>query len=662
VSITYPTADTPDQFAHVLLDHIVSSTTNPRKTFDHASLTELAESVRASGVHQPVLLRPLTGERLADTASMRPRPAYELVSGERRYRASELAGKPSIPAIIRALTDAQVLEIQIVENLQRADLAPLEEAEGYDHLRNHHEPPLSAEQIGERIGKSKSYVYGRLKLLALGMEGRQAMRDGWLDASRALLVARIPDTKVQAQALGNMRDYAGEPLRHTEASNLLRRQYMLRLDSASFNTKDGTLIAVAGSCNNCHKRSGADPDLFSDLKGETDLCLDAPCFKAKEQAHQDRLHQAARDSGATIIKGREAKALMPHAYTHWVDGYLRLDNPADSPTDKPLRSIIGSLMEEEGLTALLVANPHKEGELVAVIDHATASRLLAKKGHQEHADRIQANGLQSAKDAAQALAVKDKQAFEEGWRWAVLEAAWSKISESTLGEYTLSDNTVRHLAHSRIPNADSCKRLCKLLGLGTVAPASAVADWINDADTCPSQATALLLMFGDTEYRTWGTPESQVNQRLIDLATDVTGRAGVDIEAIKAQVKKEHTARIKARKKAQTEAVDAAAQKADLPQASAAQASGGRGADKTKTKPHAAPKPKAREAEVRQGIAAAMQGEEEEGRADDGPAGSDPAVASAGGEESPATSPDAHATPSALSPVVAWPSPKKGAR
>jgi ParB/RepB/Spo0J family partition protein len=639
---------TPDQFAHIPLDQIVSSLTNPRKTFSPQALEQLANSIAATGVHQPVLLRPLTGERLADTAGMNPRPAYELVSGERRYRACEQLGKPSIPAIIRAITDSQALEIQIIENLQRADLAPLEEAEGFEHLRTHHEPPLSAEQIGQRIGKSKSYVYGRLKLLALGVEGKLAMQEGWLPGAYALLIARLPDTKVQAEALANLRDYSGELLGLTNAAHMIERQYMLRLNTASFSRASTSLLPAAGSCEACPKRTGADPDLFADIKGGAELCLSPPCFQAKQQAHQAQQHQAARESGATIIEGREAKALIPLSYTGRVEGHLRLDDPEDSPTGKPLRSIIGKLMEAEGIKPTLVANPHREGELIAVVDHATASRLLAQKGHQDQADAIQAKVQESAKDAERAQAEKDKQAFEEAWRWAVLEAAWAGLGKLK-DSYALPTATLLHLAHSKLPNTEGCKRLCKLLGLGTVAPAAAMADWLNDEATNLETAIALLVMYGDREHITWGPPEGRVNQRLMDIATDLTV---IDVDAIKAEVQKEHTARIKARKKT---AAEAAAKKADPPLSPAAQASGERGADKTKTKPRAAPKPKAREKEVRQGIAAAMQGNE--GRADDGPAGSDP-DGYAVGEEGPATAPDAGAAPASnLSPEVAWPFP-----
>jgi ParB/RepB/Spo0J family partition protein len=627
---------TTETFAHLPLAAIVASLTNPRRTFDPARLQELAESIRASGVHQPVLVRPLPASRVADTASMHPRPTFELVSGERRFRASGFAGMTTIPAMVRALTDDQVLEIQLVENLQRDDLQPLEEAEGYDRLMHAHEPALTAEQIGQRIGKSRSYVYGRLKLLNLCLEGKLAMADGWLDASTALLLARMPSHKLQGDALGNLKDWSGRVLSHREASALLERQYMLKLSEAKFKITDATLVPSAGSCRQCPKRTGADPDLFADVKG-ADVCTDPACFKAKEHAHQEQSLKAARESGATIIEGREAKALVPHSWSTRVEGWLRLDDAADSPTDKPLRKLIGKQLEEEGITPTLVANPHN-GEMVAVIDHTTASRLLGKKGHQEHAEALDKQASQSTRAAEEAQKAKDKERFEKAWRMELLRAAWAKISTAGEGMYSVPDTIIRSLAVGHLPNTEGCKELCKLLDLGKVAPAEAMRQWIEDHNE-PDRALALVLMFNDREWQSW-KDAGESNLRLVALATD-TGVA-VDVEAIKAQVKKEHTTEIKARTKVQADKAAADAKTPSVPLASAAQAKGGRGA-KGKTAPAApaAKKPKTSAGEARQGIAAAMQGME--GGADSGPAGAVPDGASAVGEDGRATSPDAGA-------------------
>lgn len=203
---------------------IVSSPTNPRKHFDQVKLQELADSIQAAGVHQPVLVRPLPASRMEDTfRSRKPGaqlPTHELVAGERRWRACAIAGVSRIPAMVKPMTDAQVLECQIVENLQRDDLTPLEEADGYQALIE--ATGIAKEDIGARIGRSRTYVYGRLKLLDLAANSAAALRKGDIDASRALAIARIPDEALQAKALAEAtrKGYNGEVITGKQAKKL----------------------------------------------------------------------------------------------------------------------------------------------------------------------------------------------------------------------------------------------------------------------------------------------------------------------------------------------------------------------------------------------------------------------------------------------------------
>jgi ParB/RepB/Spo0J family partition protein len=162
-----------------------------RKRYDLETLKDLAASIGKLGVQQPGVVRKLK--------AMRGLASYELVAGERRWRASRLADTAHFPAIVRELTDAQVLEIQLVENIQRETLHELEEAVGYEELMK--VGSLSAEQVAEKVGKSRSWVYSRLNLLRLDGAARQALEEGRLDVSRALIVARVTDPEDRAQAL-----------------------------------------------------------------------------------------------------------------------------------------------------------------------------------------------------------------------------------------------------------------------------------------------------------------------------------------------------------------------------------------------------------------------------------------------------------------------------
>ena len=202
VAHALPTPGAGPQMRMVEVALIEESLANPRKHFDATKLQELADSIKASGVHQPILLRPLPGTRLAETFGQRsqgaPLPAYELVAGARRLRACKLAKVAEVPAMIRELTDTEALEIQVVENLQREDVTELEEAEGYEVLMR--QGNLNADQVGAKIGKSRSYVYARLKVLDLCHQARKALREGKIDFSRGLLIARIPDEALQIKA------------------------------------------------------------------------------------------------------------------------------------------------------------------------------------------------------------------------------------------------------------------------------------------------------------------------------------------------------------------------------------------------------------------------------------------------------------------------------
>ena len=271
-------------FDTLRLDALVSSPTNPRKNFNPVRLQELAHSIAASGVHQPILVRPLPAQRLADTAHLKPRPTHEIVAGERRYRASQLAKVDTIPAMIRALTDDQVLEIQIVENIQRDSLTELETAEGYQLLIDR--TGIKPEEIGLKVGKSRSSVYGSLKLLDLHPASKDALRSERITASAALLIARIPDIKLQDKAVAYAAtpDGAGDRPSYRTFSAWLQRNVMLNLSYAPFDIEVVTLVPAAGSCNGCKKRTDADPDLFSDISNAA-LCIDPPCYHAKAAAH-----------------------------------------------------------------------------------------------------------------------------------------------------------------------------------------------------------------------------------------------------------------------------------------------------------------------------------------------------------------------------------------
>ena len=163
-------------FLHIPVEKIRAGTLQPRRTFSAGALEELVASIREKGVLQPVLVRPTPD-------------GYELVAGERRFRAAETAGLSTIPAVVRRLSDREAIEAALVENIQRADLNAIELAEGYQRLV--HDFSLSQEQVAERVGKDRATVANTIRLLKLPPPVRLAVADGRLSAghARALLSA-----------------------------------------------------------------------------------------------------------------------------------------------------------------------------------------------------------------------------------------------------------------------------------------------------------------------------------------------------------------------------------------------------------------------------------------------------------------------------------------
>jgi ParB family transcriptional regulator, chromosome partitioning protein len=168
------------------IESIHRDSAQPRRYFDEAKLTELTESIKAQGVLQPVLVR-------------KDGDGYKLIAGERRWRAAQAAGLKEVPALVREVTEAQAFELALVENLQRADLNPIEEAEGYQRLQD--EFKLTQEQISQRVGKERSTVANALRLLALPKDVKALVAEGTLSMghARALLgVPRLPELQALA--------------------------------------------------------------------------------------------------------------------------------------------------------------------------------------------------------------------------------------------------------------------------------------------------------------------------------------------------------------------------------------------------------------------------------------------------------------------------------
>lgn len=301
------------------LDMCHPSPTNPRRTFDEARLRELADSIKSTGLAQPITVREMpqhVAEKLGTEARL------EIVCGERRWRAHGLAELPTIECILRELTDEQVVRIQVLENLQREDLTAIEEAEGFATLRKQ---GMSAEQIAKEIGKSREYVYGQLKLLDLIDPVRDAVRHKQISASIAGLIARIPVPEMQRDALALVTerdDYSGETMSFRKAKAILAERYTRNLAKAPFDPADATLLPEAGACGDC-------PHKLANQRGNdasANVCTKPPCHEQKRQAHNVRMLNLPDNTPRVEVPKAEGAA----GPTSWTDydaaGYRQMSS------------------------------------------------------------------------------------------------------------------------------------------------------------------------------------------------------------------------------------------------------------------------------------------------------------------------------------------------
>jgi len=167
------------------IDLVQRNPAQPRRHFDEADLNELAGSIKTHGVLQPILVRPIADGK------------YEIVAGERRWRAAQRAGLHSIPAVIRELNEVEVLEIAIVENVQRTDLNPIEEAQGFQALIDRF--GRTQQEIADAVGKSRPHIANMLRLLSLPDDLQEMVRDGRLSSGHARAILTAPDPRGLAQ-------------------------------------------------------------------------------------------------------------------------------------------------------------------------------------------------------------------------------------------------------------------------------------------------------------------------------------------------------------------------------------------------------------------------------------------------------------------------------
>jgi len=245
-----------------------------RARFGKEELAELAANIKAVGIMQPIVARP--------SAKPLGPVKYEIVAGERRWLAADQAGLIEIPAIIRDVPDADLVTLQLTENLQRKTIDQIEEAEAYDELRKLRK--INADQVADLLGVSRTTVFNRLKLLDLCEEARKPLNEGKLSPSVALLIARLPDSKMQAKAakgcLGDYKALSGfeldqsafdQPLTYADAEKYIKEEFTARIEGTAAINKaksEGKAVIAGKEAEEIWKRNYGGPAGYIEL-GET---------------------------------------------------------------------------------------------------------------------------------------------------------------------------------------------------------------------------------------------------------------------------------------------------------------------------------------------------------------------------------------------------------
>lgn len=252
-------------YQDIELGQIATSPFNPRKHFEGAKFDELVASVRQKGVIEPIIVRPVEKKKAP----------FEIVAGERRFKAAGVCQLQTIPAIVRELTDDEAYDFMLIENLQREDLTELEEAESFKTFADRHGEGAAAE-VAEKTGISPRYIRARIAVLALPKDVLAMWRDGKIKYGHCEQLLRVADPGVRAELVKRMKDREG--WRRIETVADLKKQIdelKIPLRVALFPTKT--------ECAGCRDNSLVQQDLFGVDSGKAS-CLKPQCFTAKQRA------------------------------------------------------------------------------------------------------------------------------------------------------------------------------------------------------------------------------------------------------------------------------------------------------------------------------------------------------------------------------------------
>jgi ParB/RepB/Spo0J family partition protein len=329
----------------IALSSIYANSNNPRKTFDPGHIKDLGDSMKSSGLLQPITLRP-SGKN------------YEIVVGERRYRAAKLLKWKSIAAIVKNITDEEMLEIQIIENLQREDINPLDEAAAFSTLLKKE----NIEWLASKIHKSKKYIADRLKLNDLVKEASEFVARDILPLGHAFMISKLSFadqqkclTKCMHKDFG-LTPYCAIPLQ--ELKEFIGDEVLLDFEKVSFDPEDPLLYPQAGACRVCPKRTSNNNLLFDDITKD-DRCTDAACFHQKTANHIEREKQKAREENAgKVYNGSLSKGYVGSNEVN-VGGFIMPVQTAKNKNSIPVVITDAPSFQREKLGQTVYVDKHK---------------------------------------------------------------------------------------------------------------------------------------------------------------------------------------------------------------------------------------------------------------------------------------------------------------
>ena len=264
------------------IHELVNSPTNPRKTYSVPELEELARSIRDHGLINPITVRPVYEENPSNKSLPPGILHYEVVAGNRRFKAAQIADMEFVPCIVRELTDDQVLDIQIDENLHRQDVPPLEEADAFKSLLD--AKRISINELAARLNKSAAYIYKRIRLTNLSEKYRPYLQDGTLPVTVAEIISSYT-IEAQDNAFKSVMYKEGEKVIFFDGKYVRRRMEMdlcTELKKAIWPLDAENMQPGLPACSACEKNTAVATLLFPDgLSNQR--CTDKACWKVKER-------------------------------------------------------------------------------------------------------------------------------------------------------------------------------------------------------------------------------------------------------------------------------------------------------------------------------------------------------------------------------------------